>query len=557
MPRLIWIMVLAVLLWPGIAGAQALELARLADDPPGAEVAAGRHDGRFEGMTRASIFELDRDAITWWRVTLGEPVGAIAEPQLVLESPFLACVEAWVPGRTAPTRHALYGAAADHRYSARALLVPLPATMAAGDAVYLRLACGVSASMAVRVQSRDEVHQADLFHVAWRSSILTVLGVLGIIAIGFWIGAGDRMYAYFAAMQFGNFGYQIGVGGEARAWPVLRDIFSVSLDVANLCALVSLFFSSLFMRRFLGLARHHPLLDRLLLACLAGTVLAALAMPFTPIGVAGNLVLITTALVVLVAAAMLAWRGHRAGRLLLLSWLPLIVACILRGAELGGLWEGAAWTPHMLAGSYSLTALLLTVGLADQMQQFRQERDESDRRASIDALTGVLSRPALEEQLQAEMDVALTSGRPLSVIFFDIDHFKRINDSFGHVVGDRCLRIVALRARNRLRSQDAIGRYGGDEMLVLLPDTRLQEARAVAESLCATVNCRPLTVDGVTLDATISLGVAELQPGDDPAALIERADSALYASKAAGRNGVSATPLPMHESTTDRELLTA
>jgi diguanylate cyclase (GGDEF)-like protein len=543
-PRFVWIVVLCVLWWPGVGCAQALKLARFAEDLPGAEVAEGRHDGRFHEVARSSILELERDKATWWRVTFDEPVAADTEQRLVLESPYLTRVEAWVPGRAQPTRHAIYGADADSRYSTRALVIPLPSGVRAGGAVYLRLERAVSAPVAVRVQSRDEVHRADLFHVAWRSSILSVLIVLGSIAIGFWIGVGDRMYAYFGAIQFGAFGYQIGIGGEARAWPVLADIFGASPAVANLCALFALGFSNLFIRRFLMLGDHGPWLDRALLSCTVGAGLAALAMPFMTVSLFGNLVLVASALVVLTAAVKLAWGGHRSGRLLLLGWLPLIVACVFRGLELSGAWQGAAWTPHALAASYSLTALLLTVALADRVQQIRQERDDSDRRASTDALTGVLSRPALDERLQVEMGLAESSGRPLSVIFFDVDHFKRINDRHGHQVGDRCLRIVALRARNRLRSQDSIGRYGGDEMLVLLPDTRLPEARAVAESLCATVNCRPLSMDDVLLDATLSLGVAEYQPGEETGALIDRADSALYASKAAGRNSVSVTPMP-------------
>jgi len=121
-----------------------------------------------------------------------------------------------------------------------------------------------------------------------------------------------------------------------------------------------------------------------------------------------------------------------------------------------------------------------------------------------------------------------------------IDRFKGINDDFGRRVGDSCVKIIALRTRNRLRTYDLFGRWGGDEVLVLLPDTRLGEALGVAENLRSAVNCRPLSIDGHLFDASLSLGVAQLGEGETAEQLLERADAALYSSKSAGRDRVTA-----------------
>src|SRR5690606_11328999 len=102
-----------------------------------------------------------------------------------------------------------------------------------------------------------------------------------------------------------------------------------------------------------------------------------------------------------------------------------------------------------------------------------------------------------------------------------------------------CLKIIVLRTRNRLRTYDSLGRWGGDELLVVLPDTHLEEAMGVAENLRSAVNCRPLSIDGILFEATLSLGVAELADGESVAQLMARADAALYASKAGGRDRVT------------------
>ena len=122
----------------------------------------------------------------------------------------------------------------------------------------------------------------------------------------------------------------------------------------------------------------------------------------------------------------------------------------------------------------------------------------------------------------------------------DADHFKSINDTYGHQTGDEVLRAISDRCRKTLRSNDVLGRYGGEEFLIVFPETKLEEAGAVAERLRAAVADEPIKVGDHALAVTVSIGVAAFAPGHDVEKLFQRADSALYTAKQDGRNLVRA-----------------
>ena len=161
-----------------------------------------------------------------------------------------------------------------------------------------------------------------------------------------------------------------------------------------------------------------------------------------------------------------------------------------------------------------------------------------DRQARSDPLTGVLNRRGLEERLRLAVAGAKRGQRPLAVAMVDADYFKRVNDRFGHEVGDTVLRLLADTLRSRLRSSDAVARLGGEEFIAVLPDTDMAGAMALAESLRAAVEGQ---VDAVYGNITVSIGVAVGTGADvDGASLLRSADEALYRAKADGRNRVCA-----------------
>lgn len=165
-------------------------------------------------------------------------------------------------------------------------------------------------------------------------------------------------------------------------------------------------------------------------------------------------------------------------------------------------------------------------------------------RTTLDALTGVGNRSTVLHQLEAHVELAKRHHRQLSVILVDLDRFKHVNDTRGHHAGDRALERVGSLLLHRLRGSDALGRLGGDEFLVVLPETSAALALTAAEDIRRCLVEKRLDLgDGLPIQITCSLGVAELKPGDtDGGALLARADAALYGAKAGGRNRVVSVP---------------
>ncbi|WP_415253482.1 diguanylate cyclase [Thermomonas sp.] len=162
------------------------------------------------------------------------------------------------------------------------------------------------------------------------------------------------------------------------------------------------------------------------------------------------------------------------------------------------------------------------------------------RSAESDELTGCMNRAALDRRLAAEF-TASHAGHPLSLLFIDLDYFKKINDTHGHACGDECLRQVAKMLQAGLRAEDVLGRYGGEEFLILLPGLDAAAARIVGERLRQAVERAPLRWQGETLRLTISVGLGAWRQTDESAGqLLARADKALYRAKDEGRNRICA-----------------
>jgi diguanylate cyclase (GGDEF)-like protein len=169
-------------------------------------------------------------------------------------------------------------------------------------------------------------------------------------------------------------------------------------------------------------------------------------------------------------------------------------------------------------------------------QQIQQIRDLSRH----DRLTSVYNRSYLEEELPRQFEAACRSGQPLSVLFIDIDHFKKVNDTYGHEAGDTVLVFVASIIRTVVRASDIIARYGGEEFVCLMPDTDAKNAAAGGERLRATIESRSQIVkDDTEIRISISVGCATYSrehPFDDPKHLLRKADRCLYLAKERGRN---------------------
>ncbi|MCR4303755.1 MAG: diguanylate cyclase [Gallionella sp.] len=195
-----------------------------------------------------------------------------------------------------------------------------------------------------------------------------------------------------------------------------------------------------------------------------------------------------------------------------------------------------------IAGQISL--LVEKSRLYQQMSELNGElilaQRELRHQATHDALTGIYNRRAITELLEAQLARARRHNQPLAVVMLDVDLFKQFNDTYGHHAGDAVLKAVSTRMKESLREYDYIGRYGGEEFLVVLGDAGYDMAAETAERLCRAVRDEAVVFDGKPLDVTISAGVAvaENPTGLDPDKIISAADKELYTAKSNGRNRV-------------------
>lgn len=230
---------------------------------------------------------------------------------------------------------------------------------------------------------------------------------------------------------------------------------------------------------------------------------------------------------------------------------------ITRLVDAGGYWSQTLITPGVpafpiLSVGIAAIALLgwwraavrsralghLAADLSLEIDRLREDLSRMEETASFDRLTGAWNRRRFDEAAASEMGLARRRRAPLSLIMLDLDHFKRINDAFGHPVGDTVLAGAAAAFRPVLRTSDALIRWGGEEFLVLAPATTLEGAISLAERLRSALEATPFPN---AAPMTLSAGVAEYLDGESPEAWVARADQALYRAKAEGRNRVMAS----------------
>ncbi|HEY9854406.1 MAG TPA: diguanylate cyclase, partial [Stenomitos sp.] len=207
-----------------------------------------------------------------------------------------------------------------------------------------------------------------------------------------------------------------------------------------------------------------------------------------------------------------------------------------RGTEADDVWVQPE-TPAELHARLEL----LRARLARE-ERLRRERDCLWELAYHDHLTGLPNRRFLDSALTDALVSARAHDRPLSVLLFDVDRFKGINDRWGHAVGDRVLQEIAAVLRRTSRRHDVIGRYGGEEFLYLLPGHRLEAAVVQAERVRAELAKHPFTAPDESVCLTVSVGAAEAGADDTPVSLLARADQLLYEAKRTGRNRIVSVP---------------
>jgi diguanylate cyclase (GGDEF)-like protein len=169
------------------------------------------------------------------------------------------------------------------------------------------------------------------------------------------------------------------------------------------------------------------------------------------------------------------------------------------------------------------------------------------KQALTDALTNLPNHRALVDQLEQDLEHARRYKRPFSLLFFDADRFKQINDTYGHAAGDSTLQEIGIRTRRNLREGDTLGRFGGEEFVVLLPETDCQQAMLIAERIRSEVAASPISSPGLEegISITLSIGISSYpEDGTSERELLSQADEAMYLAKRLGRNQVQVAQVP-------------
>ncbi len=230
--------------------------------------------------------------------------------------------------------------------------------------------------------------------------------------------------------------------------------------------------------------------------------------------------------------------------------IPVIFLSALDDMEtkVNGLSAGAN---DYISKPFSAEELVARVGVAIRLkrerdrlrlsaEEARRKAEDASAKSMTDALTGLLNRYGLHGSLQRQLAEARRYDRPLSCLLLDIDHFKLVNDTYGHAAGDTALMQVARVLSEAVRGSDVVCRYGGEEFLVLAPETKLEGASALAEKIRFNVAARLFGDGERVFPVTLSIGVSQLHTSESGHDMIARADAALYLAKESGRNRVEA-----------------
>lgn len=537
--------VLGAVLWliATLAPAQGADIAALERvvDPPRTPLTQAAVAGLPADVYQraADVHRLDTTGTGrgWWRL---QPAAAANDRLLLVYHPYSARVTVLAAPDSSAVTQTVFDRSHDARHSRRALVFPI-----GSDVVHVAVE---GARYPLRIAIEDAgLHAAnDLDHTRMLSTMVGILVGVSLLTSLFWLMLRERVYLLYAASMLMQVLYLLCAYGEAYALPGLRELGRFGAAGVWFVATLSTVLSVFFLLDFAQLRERAPRLCRALTWIGAYLPLALLALLVSPwpadkswFPMTGNLLLLAANALALITLSVAWWRGGRHAGFVLIGWVPLVVVSTARAMQLSAGAELTPWLEYGLPAVCAFSAVVLGLGLADRMLAFRRERDTFQHHAERDALTGVFNRAATERRLDWAIERSRKDGTALSVLFMDLDHFKQINDVHGHAAGDACLHALVRVVGEELHYGDLLGRYGGEEFLMILPDSGRRQARDAAERIRQAIEQRCADLAGVPGPLTVSIGLAVCAPGDTVTTLVTRADQAMYAAKRAGRNRIA------------------
>ena len=477
----------------------------------------------------------------WWRL---HARNADDVRLLLVYHPYSAQLTVLAPPDYKPQHRSIFDSELSSGHSRRALAfawedTTQPIYIGVEDARY---------PLQVAVRTREDFSTEDYGHVRVLWLSLGILIGVSLVTLLFWLQLRERVYLLFAATMALQLMYVLLAYGDAYALTAFGWLARFGVEGIWFIATASTIVTVFFLLDFAELWPRAPMLSRMLFA--VGAVLPSLLLVallvsgltgthdrnwFPPIG---NSLLLAANVLAIITLAVVWLRGGRHAGFVLIAWVPLVTVSTARALQLGSGRPLNPWLEYGLPLMQAFAAVVLVLGLAHRMRMFQRERDAAQQDAEHDALTRVFNRAGTMPRLDRAIGESRQRRLPLSVLFLDLDHFKRINDTHGHAVGDACLGAVTEVIRSEMQPEQSLGRIGGEEFLLLLPGAARRQARDLAERIREQVALRCAEVQGAPVALTLSIGVVECQPADNTASLLQRADEAMYQAKHEGRNRV-------------------
>lgn len=408
--------------------------------------------------------------------------------------------------------------------------------------VYLRVETVDPMLLAIYLETRDEAAQRETLYQYGYGFLYGFMGALLVYNVMLFIGLRMLRYLLYSVylgtflllnISYTGHGFKL-FWPDSTVWTQwAQPVFLVLYAAAGLVFALS----------FLDTRSHFPRAHRVMVAGILFTVtLLALSILLGRQELSLLVAFVTVTgftLVMVVLGGMSVRAGLHAARYFLAAAVCAMFGAATSSLAVWGLIPVTRLTYHAVDVGMLLEATLLALALSYQFQLAQRERDYARRQARIDPLTNTCNRRAFHDLSAPVWRTAVRYDRPLSLILLDLDHFKRINDTHGHACGDEVLKFCAGILQTAVREQDVVSRWGGEEFLVLLPETDVAAAIAMAERLRTALKASRVKCGGAEIEVTASLGVAGREGGHkNIEALISLADKHLYTAKSTGRNRV-------------------
>jgi diguanylate cyclase (GGDEF)-like protein len=512
-------------------------------------VASGSLDDEFQPFSKAPGHNTWRDY--WLKISPQDPPEIKGLPVVILNTTrgLNAEIVAFRNGSAVPLRRITQLPAF---LGGRDNLFTLPEGVPVTQPLYAHLTSGSSTRQYLTVSLGSLENTLALGTERARMIALTfgALMAVSLAALLIWFVLKDPLFILYATMFSLEALYVAYISGQGFEWPVLSCAVNLGAFAWNVPVALSGAVACLFTREIADLKRFSPRVYKIFgwfavaFVVISAANLAEFVGLLNVVNVLGNVMFIVTPIFTVIVC-FLAWRrGNRAAGWFLIAW------CLLEGFTITAAVRLLASSAdsdvlyyYGLPLSMVAASILVALGVADRLRAQRAALSEAERRAQTDPLTGVLNRRSLIERLDAACARAKARGLPIALLFIDLDHFKQINDTFGHQAGDACLRAIIEPIHAELRQSDVIGRYGGEEFVVILSSADAAAATPIAQRILERVADVRVAGFGQLISVTCSIGIATsdmLGIWGEP--LLAQADAAVYVAKRSGRNQIRLAP---------------